>query len=397
MVGSLRERLQRARAWARDHERLVGALFFAGGVAWDGTTTAQDVGRPFVLAQLALWQVVLAAGLWAEVHLDRPIAADLLDRERWRRRASYASQFALGALLGALIMHFFHSSSAGPSLALLGILAALLVVNEFQQERLRPLWFRLSLFTFTLHAYLLFAIPVFVARADPGGPLTDWLRPFPSPWLIGLATTLALALAGLLAWLIDRSLPEPERQQRAWRHVGAIAAPLLVVRLLDTAGVMPPVPLCALEVLVVQEVERGPTAADPITLRYRRPWWAPWRTSAGTLLLGPDDTATCFTPIFAPQGMTVDVVHHWERWDEATGTWQRRWTHEMTRPVRGGRHDGFRTWSTTRNALRRNGRANEGWWRCRVQTATGRELGRRRFFLRHADAPPPLIERAHGR
>lgn len=400
--GRLRARYEALRAWVHDHDRLVGVLFFAGGVAWDATTVAQDVSRPLVLAQLVGWLVLLAVTLVLDIRLGRAIQDPSEPKERWRERIAWAGQFAQGAVLGALTMHFLHSSSWGPTLLFLVVLAGAQLANEFASHWLRPVWLRLALLVFGVHAFSLFALPVATGwLADRyGDGLNGWLRPFPSVWL-GLAATVVAAGTGLgVAWLLDLGLDDRTRQGRRWRHALTIATPLVLVRGLDLAGLVPPVPLCALDVAMVQDitVRTGPDGSRDYILRRRQPWWALSPGHPSTLTLGPDDGLACYTPLFAPGGLEVDVAHVWERWSPEQGTWERRWRHEMQRSIRGGRERGFRTYSTLHHALRRaDGTIDEGWWRCRVETATGREIGRRRVKIVVDPDPPPMVERVAGR
>ncbi|MCB9649164.1 MAG: DUF2914 domain-containing protein [Deltaproteobacteria bacterium] len=59
------------------------------------------------------------------------------------------------------------------------------------------------------------------------------------------------------------------------------------------------------------------------------------------------------------------------------------WWHDGARvdvvdlDVRGGREEGFRTWSTKRNL----GPRPQGRWRCRVVTAAGQVVGQIRFEI----------------
>ena len=388
-----RDRLSALRAWADRHDRWLAVVFFLGGVAWDATTAAQDVARPGVLAQLAAWWALLAGALVVETAAAR---GDGPRAERVREGAMWAGQFGLGAVLGAVTMHFFHSASAGPSSLFLVLLGGLLVANEFAGAWLRPLWFRLGLAVAGLHAILLFAIPVLVARAtlaDAGAigilaPLAPWMQPFPSPWLHA-AASLGAILGGLgIGAGVEAVLGTDGRRDRLPRLAAAVLMPLLLLRGLDVLGWVPPVPLSALDVAIVHTVssEDGPDGRA-VTLGWRRPGWAVWRREARPFLAGPDDAAVCFSAIFAPPGMAVRLAHAWERWDGSA--WQPVYRHTLTRPVTGGRHAGFRTWSQVHRAIRASdGTIREGWWRCRVETETGRELSRRAFWIDAVDAPP---------
>ncbi|MCA9555979.1 MAG: DUF2914 domain-containing protein, partial [Myxococcales bacterium] len=78
---------------------------------------------------------------------------------------------------------------------------------------------------------------------------------------------------------------------------------------------------------------------------------------------------TCATAIRAPRGLQDALRHEW--WHDGARV------DVVDLDVRGGREEGFRTWSTKRNL----GPRPQGRWRCRVVTAAGQVVGQIRFEI----------------
>ncbi len=75
-----------------------------------------------------------------------------------------------------------------------------------------------------------------------------------------------------------------------------------------------------------------------------------------------------WTPVFAPPGRTDSVRHVW--------TFEGRQVASVVLPLRGGREDGFRTWSSSRQVALHPGTA-----RIEVRLLDGQLLGRRTFEI----------------
>jgi hypothetical protein len=73
------------------------------------------------------------------------------------------------------------------------------------------------------------------------------------------------------------------------------------------------------------------------------------------------DQLVCFTAIFAPRGLKDHLRHVWRQEGAARG--------DVALEVRGGRPQGFRTWSTHRGVTAGN-------WSCTIETESGQRLGR---------------------
>lgn len=88
-----------------------------------------------------------------------------------------------------------------------------------------------------------------------------------------------------------------------------------------------------------------------------------WVAEPVETLDGLPKQLVCASAIAAPRGLNDELFHVWEKDGEERD--------RITLKVRGGREEGFRTWSIKRHL----GREPEGAWRCRIETASGQTLG----------------------
>ena len=145
-------------------------------------------------------------------------------------------------------------------------------------------------------------------------------------------------------------------------------------------NLVPPVPLALAKGGIYHEVAR---VEDGYRLTFeRRAWWWPWNRYDAVFRLREGDAVHCFTAVFAPTGLGLEVWHRWQQWDEARGWVDRdRIRYTMT----GGRDGGFRGWTRKRNV-------GPGDWRVLVETPDGREIGRVGFRVVEGRGEPVLID-----
>src|SRR5262249_14293004 len=74
----------------------------------------------------------------------------------------------------------------------------------------------------------------------------------------------------------------------------------------------------------------------------------------------PPDQLVCYTAIAAPRGLRDRLYHVWRK----DGVWRGN----VKMEIRGGRPQGFRTWSVFRDVT-------AGKWTCTVETQSGQWLG----------------------
>lgn len=159
--------------------------------------------------------------------------------------------------------------------------------------------------------------------------------------MIGLSNRTALIVAGAATTLGVPALLWMRAPSR-WLRIGAIAAAVPAAGLsLVAAPLVPPAPL----ELVSAAFGTGVVEREPV--------------GVASTFVGPVELY-CHTAIKAPLGLRDALFHVWTRDGHALD--------RVALDVRGGRTEGFRTWSRKRVA-------EPGRYRCEVQTATRQVLG----------------------
>lgn len=349
---------QRSSVFARARKRatdqytrlqwLIGPLLLVGGILWDYATLRIDRLADNLL--LALYLVLLAGCITVQLResLGTGLPRWLETRVHWTR---YLAHFLLGGLLSAYFIYFFTGAPLLRAAAWLVVLAGAALAVEFL-----PAWSRLP----ALLAPILAAVTFHFGLAGLPVLLGDFVGPvLPLMMSIGLC-----ALVHIAATLPYRRKKIRKQFNRTLLGSSLGVAGVLFIELLAfEADLIPPLPLTLMQVTIAPE-EHGEYAADPATDALAGIGFPP------KVMWTPGLRVEARTPVFLPARMETTVLHVWEHWD--TDDWVR--TDAISLDVRGGRREGFRTYSRKRSLI-------PGLWRVRVTTVDGRELGRVRFDL----------------
>lgn len=160
-----------------------------------------------------------------------------------------------------------------------------------------------------------------------------------------LLAAAAITMAGLP--LLD---PHPR-----WRVVGVrtlVSVALGTLMLFGLGSFVPPAPLQLVRAAMGTQI-RDHQLTDP-----------------QSTLTGRPRQLVCFTAIAAPRGLKDRIVHVWSHDEQQVDAIEVK--------IRGGRTQGFRTWSAKKNL----GPRASGTWTCRVQTRSGQQLGRTQLVIR---------------
>lgn len=287
------------------------------------------------LAAVGLWGLLLVLLVVGRAHAkdhEGPRAS------RRRRRVLVGLQLSsLLAIQNALqfalffALPFFWRAWAG-TLTQLGFLVVLsLAAAASLWDPLTERWLKHPVLAPLLPALASFTALVAVL---PGFGLSNTL----SLWVAAGATALALPLGFLRAstGALDR------RRLFGYCAAGAL---LPLSFLFGAARVVPPAPL-ALVKADIGPHRRGLEVADPLEQLSGRP-----------------PALVCATAIWAPLGVRERLFHVWRH--------DGREHDRIALRIRGGREQGFRTWSRKRHL----GERAEGEWSCTVETALGQQLG----------------------
>lgn len=166
--------------------------------------------------------------------------------------------------------------------------------------------------------------------------------------MVGAATAAALG-APLLTWLETRGDPGARRKIALAAAAAALVPALALIPWVRAA--VPPAPLALQDVKIGTRIA-GKAVADPTEHLARRP-----------------AQLVCGSAVWGPRALQGDLVHVWSH----DGTEVDR----IPLKVRGGRAEGFRTWSKKRNL----GATGTGEWTCAVENLAGQVLGTARVRI----------------
>lgn len=331
--------------------------FFAGGFLWDAITLGS------AHSALDLW-LMLAYYLGAAAIL---ILVGRGVKFRWDEYFNWVVQFCFGSLFSAFTVLYFISSGGFGGTVFVLLVSALLVGNEFLEERYSHLTLSWAFFTLVGAMFLNFAIPHLAGALFGNIPILRNIDSVSPLWFY-LSTALALgATYGI------RRLTTVEGGDIRISY--GVAGLLVLLFLLNW---IPPVPLVKKELAVVRDLNLGPKVASARI--EKPPFWHFWSRSEATIHQRPGESVHCYASIFAPSGLKTKVVIQWYYDDPQKG-----WTKDLTTGVnmRGGREAGFRTWSNKQFF-------KPGKWIVAVETENGRVIAKTHFHVEPVPAGTPV-------
>lgn len=332
-----------ARAVLRRHS--TAAMFVAGFLfdfltmqridAW--TDLAFQLGYLTALTGLLVYQHRELAGRWTPGRLTR----------RWWRYNLEALHFIYGGLLSAYVVLYFRSSTAARPALFLGLLVAVMVINEVPRVRGAGYRLRLGLYSFCVLSFLTYFIPILIGRIDA------WV------FLLSLLAS-AVVVWHVTRWLAPPGDGRPAERLRLFAPAGAV---LVFVATLYVLRLIPPVPLSVQFQGIYHDVRRE---AGGYTLVYPQPpLWALWRRDSRPFVRRDGDRLHYFARVFAPIGFRHRVMIRWEVFDPRVGAWMT--TDRIPLDVVGGRAEGFRGAAVKSNFT-------PGRWRVTAETEDGRAI-----------------------
>ncbi len=304
----------------------------------------------------------------------------VLNRREMRRKEKTSAeplflllvlQFCFGGLASNLLVLYGHSGTLVGSSIFLGLLAALVVGNEYLRNRYTRLRFNIAVYYFLLLTYCIIAVPTFITHS-----VSTWA------FLASVAVSLGI-MAGYTSLLWSTVL----RQGGARGLPDTIIIVATIFALfsgLYFLDVIPPVPLSLKQAGVYHSVLHQSDGSYLATYE-PAPWWKFWQDTSSTYTLPQGGTAFCFSSVFAPTGLSTAIYHRWEQYDPEAHDWVTM--AHVAFDISGGRQEGYRGW-TMKSAL------TPGQWRCDVETGSGALIGRVSFTVIDASSTPALSQTA---
>ena len=352
--------------FAHTYERHLSALSMAGGYAFDSYSFGRiDHASTHIVfvAYLAVAGIAIATS-----HRLESRGPEKQPSERTRTILTAITQFALGCLLSGFCVFYLRSASVWASWPFLVLLIGVFVGNEFFKKYTTRFTLSLVLYFFALFSYAIFLVPVVSASIGT--------VPFLASGILALATfwfyTDVLAWLGRTRW----------RQVRLYVYCGVLAI-AGAINLFYFAKVLPPLPLALTQTGVYHKVTKTKnvvTADEEL-----QPWTTQYLAQPALLHIAPTDKLFAYAAIFAPSGLSTNVVYRWSWFDPVKRSWVVQGKGLLVH-VHGGRDNGFRA-SSNRDHLK------EGSWRVNIMTEDGRSLGQIRFAVAFGAPSQPLTQK----
>jgi hypothetical protein len=356
------------RAYYEKNEQKIAIAAFIGGFAVD-ILTVERIDSWFTIGQQVLYLTVITLALM-QMFLEQagpaPAALEgMFFIRRWYYRYRNAIlHFFLGTLLNLYAIFFFKSSSLLVSFSFLGVLVLVLLANETPRLKALGLPFKFALLGLCFLSFFALIVPTVIGSVGTGV--------FMLSILLG-----CVPLAGI-AWLAaSRS---PELAQRARRQILVPLGVVLIGYLVSYLyKVTPPVPISIPFMGVYHFVER---TEEGYRLSHERALWRFWHNGDQRFFAQPGDKVYVFFRIFSPSRFSDQVVMRWYLKKEVNDRWQLQ--DQIPIKIVGGRKEGFRGFGFKTHY-------QPGYWRVRVATTDGREIGRIHFTISTLPEAPRIF------
>ena len=332
-------------------EKFFPAFAFLGGFSWDSMTIGSkvygsDLVILFLYYLLALVSIYFIAtrisvesknmdsgesiyGEDSDVEIHQNFFSKIKNREwssSWIERLTCVVQFCFGNLYSALVICYFKSSGSIASFAIVMILAALLVGNEFLKEKYENFGICLAFLCLLGTMFFNFLIP----------HLVHGMGPF---WFF--LSTLLSAVVCYLLW--TKSSPDYSRQKR---FLVAPIAICLVLFIAYLANWIAPVPLVLKQQIVCKNFNRETYSCDVDKLDF----WQRVGFKGETIHKDEGDEVYFMSSVYAPAELKAPIEFRWYYKEPSTNKF--KLTDKITSSrmvVRGGRDAGYRSYSKKKN------------------------------------------------
>jgi hypothetical protein len=336
------------------HERPLSALSMIAGFIFDNHFF-ERVDHPVTQIVLAVYLVVAAGSILIVHHIESyPDDPGIL--HRFHPLLVVATAFALGGLWSAFVI-FYGRALTAATWPFVALLAGMMIANEMLKQYHARLAFTLTLLFLALFSYTILVVPIVTGTMGRAMFLLSG----------------GLAVAGFAALIFVLGHIGTERIERAGRGIVLGAACVFAtINAAYFANILPPLPLTLQNAGVFHSVAKDGdvyrAVAEPL-----EGFSLPGLLGAPPVMhVESGGSLSVFSAVFAPIQLKTDVVHLWQRYDEAAQTWRTESTVRFA--IVGGREGGYRGYSV--KSMPANGR-----WRVDIETPDGLLIGRVRFSV----------------
>lgn len=287
--------------------------------------------------------------------------------EFFKRYAPLALQYSFGGLLSGMLIFYGRSGAFFDSWPFLLIIISVIAGNELVEDRMKRLLFNLNAFFLGLFSYIVLIVPVILKSMGPVIFVGS-----------GIVALLIMYLFLALLWkVIPHFL-----NQNVRNIIFSLGVAFILFNFLYFLNIIPPIPLSLKDAGIFHNVKRVELSSYELTYE-QPPWWEFYREDDRQFRYEGSQNAFCYASIFAPGGLSADIVHTWEFYDEGMRRWQTYGSFSYA--ITGGRGEGYRGYTHISSP-------RPGKWRCTIETKRGQVLGREVFYSVNA-APGNFVTR----
>lgn len=265
-------------------------------------------------------------------------------------------QFAFGGLFSGFLSLYSRSAGYAASWIFVAIVAALLLGNERFARFYVRVPVQISILFTTLFSFLIFFLPVIFKEIGP--------------WMFAASGLCALIIIALFLLLLIRLVPAVKKQLTSCART--IAVIYVAFNVLYFTNAIPPLPLSLKDAGVYHDVVHDVADGTYIVTGEPQPWYDAIFPFDDTFHELPGQSVYVYTSIFAPSGLSTQILHEWQYDDPSTGKWVTEATIEY--PIVGGRDGGYEGYSQLLDPA-------PGKWRVQVVTQYGQLIGQISFTV----------------
>lgn len=331
----------------------------------------------FIIDSLTLRRVdLLWENLWVGMHLVG-VGVCILLINFWHNELGHirnsaqvhfwlltALQFFFGGMLSVFLVFYFRSAELLVTWPFLLLLASAFIANEALKEHYARLTIQIGYYFLSIFAFTIFIVPVFIHRIGTNVFLFSGF--------------VSLAVIGLFLWVLGVFANAQFRTKRK-SVVALILGIYIVINGLYFLNLIPPLPLALKDAGVYHNIVRG--ADGNYAVQAENIGWYGYFVPSDKFHVIAGDPVYAYTAIFSPAAFHTDIVHVWQKYDDAKDEWVTM--HKNNLLISGGRDGGFRTYSFKESV-------EPGRWRVNVETANGQIIGRLRFKVIAVDEKYPV-------
>ncbi len=275
-------------------------------------------------------------------------------------------QLFFGALFSGYLSLYSRSAGVAVSWVFVLVLAFLLVGNERFRHLYQRLPFQLSIYFVSLYSFLIFFLPLIFKTIGT--------------FMFLLSGLVSIGIIALVMLLLRHLIFERYMETRQ-TSIRSLVALVIMFNVLYFSNLIPPLPLALKEGGVYHSVQRVENSY--MLLGEKKSLAVRYLGTPAVFHIAPGGKAYVFAAVFAPSGLTTELRHQWQRYNDSTNTWETQSDVQFT--IHGGRDGGFRGYSEKQNPA-------EGSWRVNVLTEQGQIIGRIRLTIVRTVEAPNFVE-----